>query len=91
MTPGEKRKNITKVDRDVLLAGIATAIRDAIEAEREACALTAEREVTWVHYDPYEVQVDMRARIAAAIRARGVARSTQEISPIPNNGALSDE
>lgn len=53
-----------------ILPLIKVYARDAAAAEREACALAAEATGTWVHDKPYEVQVDMRARIAAAIRSR---------------------
>lgn len=75
MTPEERAielwNAIRNEDRPELVRQLLSiGLRTAIAAEREGCALAAEKEATWVHYDPYEVQVDMRARIAAAIRAR---------------------
>jgi len=52
---------------------IASAIRAAVEAEREACALEAERNV--IEYAEIDVldKTDLRDRIARRIRARGAA------------------
>jgi hypothetical protein len=64
---------------------IAAAIREAVEAEREACAKAAEMDLRGVHggVSPEECRFDngfgakAARRIAAAIRARGTSPAEQ--------------
>lgn len=64
---------------------IVAAIREAVKAEREACAVLAEQ---WgagagmgISAAEFERRYGYHRHLSAAIRARGVAATTQEISP----------
>ena len=81
---GEDERRVDSIDRDQLRNEITAAIHAAIEAEREACARVLDSQALQAETNNNTTALWV-ARIlrdqAVAIRARGVERSTQEISP----------
>lgn len=78
MTPEERASHaisLSQVEIDTggaaLEIAIIAAIRDAVAAEREACARRAEDQRIWLHGDSYAEQQRMQQSIADGIRKRG--------------------